>query len=108
MDNLDGDLTSSIIADASSLDITTVGVYETTYTVSDAAGNTATATRDVRVRDITPPVITILSDNPFYIDQGDTYNDPGATADDNVDGDVTANISSDANAISTLSQVLLK
>ena len=42
--------------------------------------------------DITPPVITILGDNPFNMYAGDSYSDPGATAIDDVDGDLTSSI----------------
>jgi hypothetical protein len=51
--------------------------------------------------DNTPPVITILGDNPktYCIDPDQPYVDPGATALDDEDGDITANIntSSDVN-----------
>jgi hypothetical protein len=42
--------------------------------------------------DITPPVITILGSNPVTIIQGSPYNDAGAIAIDNVDGDITSSI----------------
>ena len=42
--------------------------------------------------DTTPPVITIHGDNPVVITQGDTYIDAGATATDDVDGDLTNQI----------------
>ncbi len=42
--------------------------------------------------DTTPPVITILGDNPATVILGNTYIDAGATAIDNIDGDVTVNI----------------
>ncbi len=48
IDNLDGDLTSNIEM-SGSVDTATAGTYTLTYTVSDAAGNTATATRTVIV-----------------------------------------------------------
>jgi hypothetical protein len=35
--------------------------------------------------DTTPPTITILGNNPANVNVGDTYNDLGATATDNVD-----------------------
>ena len=38
------------------------------------------------------PVITLLGDNPLELNNGDVYTDPGATATDNVDGDLTASI----------------
>ena len=47
--------------------------------------------------DTTPPVITILPPNPVYTQKGSVYNDPGATAEDNVDGDISANIVTTSN-----------
>lgn len=42
--------------------------------------------------DIEAPVITLLGDNPLVIEVGDDYEEPGATAEDNVDGDLTDQI----------------
>lgn len=42
--------------------------------------------------DMTAPVITIVGDNPMTVYQGAAFTDPGATAEDNIDGDVTADI----------------
>ena len=42
--------------------------------------------------DTTPPVITLVGDDPVNITVGSTYTDAGATATDDVDGDITANI----------------
>ena len=47
--------------------------------------------------DNSPPTITILGDNPISVFQGSTYTDQGATATDNVDGDITANITVTSN-----------
>lgn len=47
-DDVDGDISASIIT-ASTVNTVTKGVYAVTYTVSDAAGNTAIATRTVNV-----------------------------------------------------------
>jgi hypothetical protein len=40
----------------------------------------------------TPPVITLLGDNPLELLIGDSFSDPGATADDQEDGDITGDI----------------
>jgi hypothetical protein len=66
----------------------------TTYTlvVTDAHDNSSTDTVDVTIKDTTPPVVTlngaalikVLCDTPFV--------DPGATANDICDGDVSASI----------------
>lgn len=42
--------------------------------------------------DTTPPVITLNGTSPITVAQGSIYNDAGATAADNVDGNITANI----------------
>ena len=41
------------------------------------------------VLDTTAPVITLLGDDPVEVYEGDTYTDAGATASDDVDGDLT-------------------
>lgn len=42
--------------------------------------------------DTTAPVITLLGTTPVNLYVGDAYSDAGATASDNIDGDITANI----------------
>lgn len=42
--------------------------------------------------DTTPPVITLVGSPSLTLTEGDSYVDAGATASDNVDGDITANI----------------
>ncbi len=50
IDNNDGDISGSIVVDASAVDTTTVGDYNVTYNVVDSSGNAAnTVTRIVRV-----------------------------------------------------------
>ena len=92
-DNIDGDITGNIVVAGDTVNTATVGTYVVTYNVSDAAGNPAAQlTRTVNVGDDTSPVITLLGANPLSLSVGDTYIDPGATASDNVDGDITSNI----------------
>ena len=100
IDNVDGDLSTSIIVDASTVDTTVPGDYTVTYNVSDASGNTATTvTRTVRVQDTTPPVIKLLGDDPQVIITGNPYTELGATAADTMDGDLTSSIMIDARAV---------
>jgi len=67
------------------------------------AGNEATTTRDVIVSeevivpDTTAPVITLNGVNPMNLTVGDAYVEPGATAEDVVDGSVTVNLSGSVN-----------
>lgn len=82
----------TVTTDMGGFDAAVVGVYTITYTVSDAAGNTADPkTRTVTVEDTAVPVVSILGANPVTVERLDTYTDAGATA---VDGDIdlSANI----------------
>ena len=94
IDNVDGDITASV--DVSGLvDINSAGVYPITYTSIDAAGNSASTTRTVTVIayvDIIDPVITLVGSSSITLEFGETYVEAGATATDNDDGDITANI----------------
>ncbi|WP_299367458.1 immunoglobulin-like domain-containing protein [Winogradskyella sp.] len=93
-DNVDGDLTSSIVVGGDVVNTSVVGSYQVTYNVNDAAGNAATEViRTVNVNaDTTPPVITLIGDSTINLNVGDTYNELGATATDNLDGDISASI----------------
>jgi hypothetical protein len=96
LDNVDGDLSGSIIV-TNNVNSAVEGVYEVVYEVSDLSGNVATATRVVNVVNVIPddnvaPVITILGDNPVEIVQNSVYVDVGASALDNVDGDLSGSI----------------
>ncbi len=94
-DDRDGDLSNRIVVGGDTVETDTVGEYTVTYDVSDAAGNAAEqVTRIVRVvlPDTVAPVITLLGDSPLEVDQGATYTDPGATASDDRDGDLSAGI----------------
>ena len=55
-DETNGDLSQAVTV-SGTVDTHTLGDYELTYRVSDAAGNEATLARTVTVRDTTPPVI---------------------------------------------------
>jgi hypothetical protein len=92
-DNRDGDLTASIVIDTSPVNNSAPGEYIVTYDVRDAAGNAAsTVTRSVIYEDRTPPEITLLGENPQLIILGSPYVELGASAHDNVDGDLTDKI----------------
>ena len=63
-----------------------------TYTVSDASGNSATAQRNVTIRDIVAPVIYLNGYAATYVPLGSGYSDPGYTAVDDADGDITSSV----------------
>ncbi|MDB4152464.1 BspA family leucine-rich repeat surface protein [Flavobacteriaceae bacterium] len=90
-DNVDGDLTSSITS-SGTVDTATEGTYLITYTVSDAAGNSVSITRTIIVSLDLPPTITLTGSSTITLLVGDTYTDPGATATDEIDGNLTSSI----------------
>ncbi|NVO01294.1 MAG: DUF5011 domain-containing protein [Bacteroidetes bacterium] len=53
--------------------------------------------KDETPKDTTAPVISITGSNPFTMSIDSTYHDPGFSAIDETDGDITANISSTNN-----------
>jgi subtilisin-like proprotein convertase family protein len=91
------------LVNASAVNTNTLGSYVVTYNVSDAVSNVAmTVSRMVNViiqTDTTPPLITLLGANPIEILEGGTYSEPGYSAADNVDGNITANVSVNASSI---------
>jgi hypothetical protein len=97
VDTRDGNLTGQISV-SGSINTRVVGNYTLTYRAQDSAGNAATArTRTVQVvspsvTDGVPPVLTLLGKNPLTVEALAGYVDPGATATDDVDGDLSAAI----------------
>src|SRR5690606_1080387 len=88
----DGDLTDQIVTDSSAVDINTPGDYTVTYSITDTDGNSDSAHRTVRVKPNNPPSITLIGEPSLKIAQGEAFEDPGATASDPEDGDITASI----------------
>lgn len=80
-DNYDGDITDrvdSIEKDGS--------VY---YVVRDSSGNKTEAVRAIYYDDPVPPEITLQGEKNISIKAGSDYGEPGFTASDNCDGDLT-------------------
>ena len=62
------------------IDTSVPGTHTITYTATDAAGNTTTATRTVIVEDITDPPVILLTGRPILKHpQGTDYTDEGVT-----------------------------
>ena len=92
-DDKDGNITANI-RKTGSVNTAVVGVYNISYAVNDRGGNSDSVVRIVTVvaNDITNPVITLLGKNPDTLQRTTTYNDPGATALDDRDGNITSKI----------------
>ena len=67
------------------------GDYKVVVTASDVDGNKKTAETNIKVDNVAP-VIKLKGDNPLVIKQGSEYKEPGYTATDNVDGDLTGSV----------------
>jgi len=88
-DNFDGDISGSIVIDATNVNMNLVGTYTVTYDVADSNGNHAVQViRTVNVVDTTPPIITVTGGDET-IEIHTPYTDAGATALDNYDSSVT-------------------
>jgi hypothetical protein len=85
-DDICGDLTDSIVMPV--ISVSQCSTYNVVYRVSDFSGNTSTRSRVIIV-DCEAPVISILGDNPMNLYVGSAYNELGATAIDDIDGNIT-------------------
>ncbi|SVD24761.1 uncharacterized protein METZ01_LOCUS377615, partial [marine metagenome] len=91
-DTFDGDVSNSISA-VSTVNQDVIGSYTVKYNASDAAGNAAAeVTRTVVVKDLTPPVITLVGGASVVATEGVTYEELGATATDDYEGDLTSSL----------------
>ena len=90
-DNVDGTVSVSVSGAVGS----EPGTYTLVYSATDSAGNQSQVSREVVVvaRDSTPPVISLIGDTTVEILEGETFEDPGATATDDRDGHVDITVS---------------
>ena len=91
-DECDGDLTSQVTV-TGSVDGHKYGTYTLTYQVTDSSQNVCEIKRTVKVADIAAPVISLKGSARTYIKVGTTYAEPGFSASDNIDGDLTSKVS---------------
>lgn len=80
-DDYDGDLTENVCR--------TVTKDSVIYTVSDSSGNTVSVTRTIVYNDPIPPELKLEGDSLVVINVGDHYGEPGYSASDNCDGNLT-------------------
>ena len=67
-----------------------LGSTQVTFSATDSSGNTGTATATVTIVDMTPPVLTLLGQSTITIKVNEAFADPGVSALDNVDGDISS------------------
>ncbi|MCD9026431.1 immunoglobulin-like domain-containing protein [Cohnella silvisoli] len=92
MDAIDGVIPTSSIVISGTVDTATLGTYSVQYVVYDHAGNRGVATRSVNIYDGDAPAIYLNGSSPMTVEVGSVFTDPGATAYDKQDGNITASI----------------
>lgn len=80
-DDYDGDITHRVVR--------TVSETEVIYKVEDSSGNSAEVRREIVYNDPIAPVLTLSGDTDITVPAGGTFQEPGFTATDNCDGDIT-------------------
>ena len=98
---IDNTGTTIIVNSSHNIDVSTYGSYTVTYTATDSYGNSAIDRRTVYITDFQAPTLTLIGNETINITQGSTFSDPGATATDVVDGNLTGNISVSGNVDTT-------
>mgnify|MGYP006074477443 FL=1 len=83
-DAVDGSVTITVTGSVEAA----AGTYTLTYSATDKAGNTATASRTIIVADTIAPTIALIGSETIAHEQGTNYVDAGATATDAVDDSV--------------------
>lgn len=84
LDNYDGDITDKVIRREE--------YGKVIYSVVDSSGNPAYAEREIPGVDLQPPEIQLTGGEQMVITVGTFFEDPGYTATDNLDGDMTREV----------------
>lgn len=103
-DEEDGDLTSEIQIDSES-DFIEPGLVEVSYSVIDADGNMAFFTRNVRFKDYTPPVFSIVKEPVCMVGEEPDIK-KFVSVEDRVDGDLTDSLEITSNKVDTTEEGL--
>ena len=80
-DNYDGDITASVVRTDDGVNVT--------YVVADSSGNTTEVIREIVYNDPIPPELNLNGKTTISLALDSEYNEPGYTANDNCDGDIT-------------------
>lgn len=89
IDNYDGNITNAVKVQGE-VNYKKVGDYQVVYTVTDSSGNIRTVKRTIRVVEATFPIINLKGYNVEYVDYPEGYIEPGYTAIDKFDGNITS------------------
>jgi hypothetical protein len=93
LDEVDGVLNQAVEVSGDVVNLRQPGTYIIRYNCEDSAGNEADEViRTILVKDTLPPVITLTGDDTVNVEAGFAYQDPGAGAEDSLDGNVNVSI----------------
>ena len=84
IDGYDGDITDKVIRVDDGINVS--------YQVTDSSGNTAEVLREIIYFDPIAPELNLEGKSTITLNVGDAYTEPGYTANDNCDGDITAKV----------------
>lgn len=84
VDNYDGDITDKVERKQQD--------GKVIYTVSDSSGNKTTVERNIVYKDAVKPTIQLKGDKKITLMVGAKYSEPGFSASDDCDGDITNNV----------------
>jgi len=103
-------LDGAAIARATNNSLTLTNVHLPSHTVSVVVTNlygSTTNTAALTVQDTQPPVISLYGANPFYVELGSTFSDPGATAFDACAGAEVVMVTGTVNTSTVSTNVLV-
>ena len=83
-DNYDGDITADVVRTDDGVNVT--------YKVSDSSGNVTEVFREIVYDDPIPPELNLEGKTTIILELGTEYTEPGFTANDNCDGDLTEKV----------------
>ena len=98
IDEYEGDLTDKVKTTRKDIDNNNFSIN---YEVADSSGNKAEKIRNVNIIDDIPPVITLNGSSNMTVYLNNQYEEKGAKAEDEVEGDLTDKISISGNVDST-------
>lgn len=88
IDYFNRNISANIVFDNSNVDISQLGTYQITYSITDGGGNQAQIARTLNVVDDLAPVITLNGNDTVFVEVKSQYADLGAVATDNFDQNV--------------------
>ncbi len=91
-DNVEGNLTADVVIEGT-FDLSTIGIYTLTFSITDTAGNTTSQTVYVIVSDLEAPEIELVGSTYVALPCNQEFMPWGYTAFDEVDGDLTSAVS---------------